>query len=42
MSKFLKASSVLAYAKELVNGSRCHTTRALRQDHFGEKAQQKV
>lgn len=42
MSKFLKASSVLAYAKELVNGNRCHTTRALRQAHFGETAQHKV
>ena len=42
MKKFLKATSVLAFAKELVNGNRCHTTRSLRQKHVGERAYKKI
>jgi len=42
MKKFLKASSALAFAKELVNGSRCHTTRSLREEHVGEGAYKKI
>lgn len=42
MKRFTNTPSVLAFAKELINGSRCHTTRSLRHAHFGRDAQKKV
>ena len=42
MVRFLKPSSALAFTKGLLNGRRCHTTRALRAHHFGSGAQEKI
>ena len=42
MNRFLKPSSVLAFAKGLINGSRCHTTRSVRGAHFGRDAYSRV
>lgn len=42
MSTFRKASSVLAYVKGFIYGSRCHTTRKLSAAHFGSGAQKNV
>lgn len=39
---FTKTPSVLAFAKGVVNGSRCHTTRSLRDGHVGEGAYKKI
>lgn len=39
---FMKATSTLAYVKELLHGCRLHSTRDLRASHFGERAQWKV
>lgn len=42
MKRFMNTPSVLAFAKELINCSRYHTTRSLRHAHFGRDAQKKV
>lgn len=42
MTRFMKTPSVLAFAKGLLNGNRCHTTRSLREAHVGRDAQSRV
>ena len=42
MIRFLKPSSLLAFAKGLIYAHRCHTTRSMRASHFGVGAQKKI
>lgn len=42
MRMLTQTPSVMAFAKEVVNGSRCHTTRSLRDAHVGEGAYKKI
>lgn len=42
MKKFKEIPSVLAFAKGLLKGNRCHTTRTLRQAHVGCGAQDRI